>query len=287
MPSPAIHTIGVCAPAGPVDPALLANGVDFLRKEGFQVKVTSHAGGKKGYLAGSEEERFADLETLWRDPEVDLILAARGGFGCAHLLDCLSQLPPTEKFVAGFSDLTALLWAIDRHQLAIPVALPMAAKFGTYTAETQKNAWNALAGIPRQVSALTVLKKGDFSGKVLAGNATVAASLCGTKHFPDCRGRVLVLEDVGEPLYRLDRVLTQLEMCGAFAACAGVVFGEFSGTNAPEEELNALLCRVTRQVKGGVLANLRYGHEPGDFISLNYRENITASGNTIRIGEKC
>lgn len=287
MPLPGLRTIGVCAPAGAVDPALLANGVDFLRKQGFQVKVTPHAGGKKGYFSGSADERFADLEMLWRDPEVDLILAARGGFGCAHLLDRLAQLPPTGKFVAGFSDLTALLWAIERHHLAVPVALPMAAKFGTYTAETQENAWKALSGIPRQVSALTVLKPGDFSGEVLAGNATVAASLCGTEHFPDCRGRVLVLEDVGEPLYRLDRVLTQLEMCGAFSDCAGVVFGEFTGTDAPEEELNALLRRVTRQVKGGVLANLRYGHEPGDFVSLNYRENITFSGDTVRIGKIC
>lgn len=279
-----IRTIGVCAPAGPVDPDRFARGIEFLRQKGFAVKVTPHATGKCGYLSGSAEDRFADLEMLWRDDAVDLILAARGGFGCAHLLDQLSLLPATDKFVAGFSDLTALLWAIERHRIAIPVALPMAEKFFTYDDETQENAWRALSGAPRRIDHLTVLKRGTFCGKLLAGNATVAASLCGTGHFPDCRERVLVLEDVGEPLYRLDRVLTQLQACGVFADCAGVVFGEFSGTNASEEELNGLLSRVTRQVKGGVLAGLRYGHEMGNFVSLNYRQVITAVGDAIEIG---
>ncbi|MCQ2378768.1 MAG: LD-carboxypeptidase [Victivallaceae bacterium] len=279
----AVRTIGVFSPAGAVDPRRLDEGVAALRAEGFSVVVAPHAAGKNGYFSGTEEERFADFCDLWLDPSVDVLLAARGGFGCAHLLEKVSSLPDTGKIVGGFSDLTALLWTLDAQGKGRPAALPMAAKFGAYDETTKNFLREMAAGKTRRAENLAVIREGDFSGSALPGNLAVAASLAGTPYFPDCRGRVLILEEVGEPLYRIDRMLTQLDQCGALRACAGVVFGEISGAGYPDGALEETLARVCRRVPGGVRMNLRYGHEEGTFFPVRHGETVRVEGNTLQI----
>ncbi len=275
--------IGIISPAGPVDKDKLLSGVAGLEKLGCSVRLGDHALGKTGYLAASAAERFADFRNFYLDDEIDLILASRGGFGCAHLLPDLAELPKRPKLVAGYSDLTALLWALEKFDLATTLALPMAARYGDLDEKSLASAAAALAATPRNLGTFTELRPGAAQGLPLPGNLTVAASIVGTPYFPDCAGRILVLEDVNEPLYKIDRALTQLEQGGAFAACGGVIFGEFTQSGATDAELDELLIRATRQVAGPVLRGLRYRHE-FPFESLNCRQKLEIAQGRVWAG---
>lgn len=273
---------GVISPAGPIAPEKLDSGIAALKKIFHSVKEGKYIRGKMDYLSATADERFADLKNFWLDDEVELILASRGGFGCAHLLKALGTLPHREKIVGGYSDLTALLWALEKFGNGIPVVMPMAGKFACLDEKSLASAAAAIQKRPRIMGEkLTVLKPGKVSGLPLAGNLTVAASLAGSAYFPDCRGRIVILEDVNEPLYRIDRALTQLEQCGALSSCAGLIFGAFTGADFAPEKLEKLQRRFAEIVNGPVVAGLAFGHE-FPLESINFHQQISIDGDTVR-----
>jgi len=279
-------TFGIVSPAGPTPPEIFDSGVAGLKKLGFGVKIFPHARGNCGYLAAPAAERLADLETAWLDPEVDGILCARGGFGSAHLLPRIDwkKLKSRDLPLLGFSDITALHMAMDKAGAGRAVTAPMlkfipeldAASFAAFLAVLEKR-----NGEFDGVEALTV--NSEFSGRPLAGNLTVMASLLGTPYFPDPRGRVLVLEEVGEPLYRIDRMLTQLEQSGVFAACAGVVFGEFTEGDFAPAELRGVLHRVVKNSGKPAVTGYPFGHKL-PFSAIDFTEKWTVrKGKIARI----
>ena len=273
---------GVISPAGAIAPEKLDSGIAALKEIFPVVKVGAHAHGKLDYLSATAQERFADLKKFWLDDEIDLILASRGGFGCAHLLKQISTLPHREKLIGGYSDLTALLWALEKSGNGTPVVMPMAGKFAGLDKKSLDSAVAAVKRLPRIMGeGLTVLKQGKITGLPLAGNLTVAATLAGTNYFPDCRGRILILEDVNEPLYRIDRELTQLEQCGALTNCAGVIFGAFTGAEFAPSQLEKLLRRFAEVVNGPVLSGLAFGHE-FPLESINFHQEIAIDGEMVR-----
>ena len=257
-------TFGVVSPAGPVAPDVFDAGVAGLKKLGFGVKVFPHARGRSGYLAAPAEARAEDLLSAWFDPEVDAILCARGGFGSAHLLPLLKwrRMKERDLPLLGFSDITALHLAMDKKGVGRPVAAPMLKFIPELDADSLaafRDVFDRSNHAFREVEELTTGP--DFSGRPLAGNLTVMASLLGTPYFPDPTGRVLVLEEVGEPLYRIDRLLTQLELAGVLAACAGVVFGNFTEGNFTDDELRELLFRAVKRARKPAVAGYPFGHE--------------------------
>lgn len=286
------HSIGIVAPAGKLKADKFDTGVAFLRANGKQLKFGSHVNGPShvNYLSAGAEERAEDLTSLWLDPEIELLLAVRGGFGSAHLLPLLDwetlktrpDLP-----LAGFSDITALHWAMERFHAGRPIAGPMLGKIAESAANSFTEHYNALAFDPApyeiksapEYGGYRLLRSGSATGLPLVGNLSVATTLCGTPYLPDVSGRILILEDLNEPVYKLDRMLTMLEQNGIFERCAGLLFGQFSDC-AEASELDALFRRTAERVNGPVLANFPFGHTlPA--VTIDFHRAITVENDQV------
>ena len=288
------HNIGIVAPAGKLKPDKFDTGVAFLRAAGKQLKFGGHVNGPSpaAYLSAGADERAEDLSSLWFDPEIELLLAVRGGFGSAQLLplldwNALKTRPGLP--LAGFSDITALHWAMERFGAGRPVAGPMLGKLAESAASAFTARYHVLAfgTEPYEIEPAPeygdylLLHPGNAAGLPLVGNLTVATTLCGTPYLPDVSGRILILEDLNEPLYKIDRALTMLEQNGIFERCAGVLFGQFSDC-APLPELYALLRRTAERVNGPVLANFPFGHTL-PIATIDFHRPIAIENNRVRV----
>jgi len=265
-----IHQIGLVAPAGPARPELLDAGIEQLRQWNLKVIEGAHVrtGTAEKYLSASAAERAADLQQLWEQPEIDLILCVRGGFGSAHLLSLLDweRLRRRPVPVVGYSDITALHLAMIREQAGLPLAGPMAIRMHTIEDYTGEAFRHILSGegprrltLPDGGNRLEVIRAGRVEAPVFAANLAVMATLLGTPWMPDLSGWILLVEDVGEPVYRLDRYLTQLEQSGVLNECAGLIFGRFSDCGEAAER-EPLWRRLAANFSGPVLNGFPFGH---------------------------
>jgi muramoyltetrapeptide carboxypeptidase len=225
--------IGIISPAGPVrNENDFRSGLKILTELGFKTRYQDNILRHHDYLAGTDQERLAELHDLWRDPEVKAILAMRGGYGCLRLLPDLdlSLIRQRPKMLIGFSDLTVLLSAIQQKTGLITFHGPMLTTLAQSDRDSQEAFFQLLTGRPRPeitVKGLEILKGGQARGKLLPGNLTSLVHLIGTSCEPDYATRILVLEDIGEAPYRIDRLLTHLWAAGRLKQIAGLVLGDF------------------------------------------------------------
>ena len=188
-----------------------------------------------GYLAGRDEERAGDLMAAG-GPEAPpaLLACVRGGWGSARLLE--RPLPVAEGWLLGFSDVTSLLW----HRLATgrggAIHGPLLTTLAGEPAWSRERLRALLFGDPLEDLEGEGWVGGQVEGPLLAANLTVATHLLGTPHLPDLDGAILVLEDVGEAPYRIERMLTHWRLCGALQRLGGIGFGSFEGCDEPQEE---------------------------------------------------
>lgn len=237
--------VALIAPAGPLlERDDLTRGAELCLALGFQPVLGTHAHRRYGYLAGTDDERLADLNAALRDPAIDAIWCLRGGFGVTRILDRVdfAALAERPRAVIGYSDITALLLAMHQLTGVITFHAPMARTpltgFGRRHFEmvlTGAGAAGRLGRItpPRDVLVprsprILPIRKGIAEGRLAGGNLSLLAALAGTRYFPDLTGALLFLEDIGEDLYRIDRMLAQLRMAGAFEKLAGVILGQFT-----------------------------------------------------------
>jgi muramoyltetrapeptide carboxypeptidase len=199
---------------------------------------------RSGYLAGTDAERLADLNAALRDPSINAIWCIRGGYGSLRLLDQVDYAAMAErpKALIGFSDATALLNAIHRLTGVVtfhgPVARASLTAFSRLHLDrvlTAAEAPGRLGRIPLppnvlvpQENRIVSLCGGVAEGPLAGGNLTLLQCLIGTPYFPELAGAILFLEDVGEDLYRVDRMLAHLRLIGAFRRLAGVLVGRFT-----------------------------------------------------------
>ena len=271
--------IGLVSPASTPTPLEKIEGsVRYLEALGYNVKVGQHAAKVWGYLAGTDAERAEDFNGMIRDPEVNAIFALRGGYGTPRLLPLIAYraLARQPKIISGFSDITALQLAIYRKCRLITFSGPMPAvefwsKPDPYTEEqfwrllTSKNAVGQMENL--QGENLAVHKEGKASGVLLGGNLALVASAIGTAFMPSLKGAMLVLEEVGEYPYRVDRMLAQLNNAGILRGLAGMLLGQFTECEPkdpaqPHLDIEFLLKDYAKIVGGPVLGNLLYGHVP-------------------------
>jgi len=261
------HTaaIRVVSPAGPVQPADLEAGMAWLRGEGFRVETSGHALGDAGYLSGTDEERLRDLADALSDPGVGIVWYARGGYGTTRLLPFLEKAPPAlpPKTIAGYSDATALFnWAGGRAGLRCLYA-PVVQELARPGVCVLPSLLSALRGSPSPVPGSGPdASCGPFP--VRGGCLSILAATLGTPWAMNPQASFLFLEDVGEPLYRIDRMLTQLSQARWFDLCAGVLLGSFSGLQEGESE--AEVSSRVRELTSGklpVIRGLPVGHTPG------------------------
>jgi len=218
----------VVAPSGPFDVAHFEAGVGFLR-ERYEVRYRADIVEREGYLAGSDRRRLDELNEALADPDAAAIVAARGGYGATRLLPELSVARVRHAAIPliGFSDITALhaLWA----QAGVPsMHGSMVAALGRSGDATRASWVRALEGPGPALKDLERWTGGAAEGPLVGGNLAVLGALVGTPHAPPLDGAILLLEDIGERPYRMDRVLTSLGQAGWLARVAGVVVGELT-----------------------------------------------------------
>ncbi len=231
-PVPAGGTIGVMAPAGPCPSEALDSGVAWLRGRGYKVVVAPNARSRTGYLAGSDAERL-DGVTRLLDRGVHALIATRGGYGVMRLLPELpwDRLSAWGGWVVGFSDITALHAALAARGARATLHGPMV----TSLARDPRGAESMVSWLSGRAggevfrfSQRHVLRAGSARGVSVGGTLSIMAALAGTPFEPPYDGCVLFLEDVGEPLYRLDRLLTQLRLSSRLGRARAVILGRLS-----------------------------------------------------------
>jgi muramoyltetrapeptide carboxypeptidase len=220
------------------DPAALERlqaGRAVLESWGLELDCRPVHGRSWGYLAGRDEERRGDL--LGADREgAALIACVRGGWGSARLLERPLALPP--RWLLGFSDVTSLLWAQLAQGHGGGLHGPLLTTLAAEPAWSQERLRQLLFGERPPALEGEGWRQGVAEGPLLVANLTVATHLLGTAHLPALTGAILVLEDVGEAPYRIDRMLTHWRLSGALGQLAGIAFGAFSGCDDEDEAAN-------------------------------------------------
>ena len=239
-------TIGLVAPASPIyDPAQFDEMLVTLQELGFNLKLGKHVRDRRGYLAGTDEDRASDLMNMFKDDEVEAILCIRGGWGCNRILPYLDFeiIKSNPKPLIGFSDITSL-------------HMSMFAKTGlvSFHGPVGKSEWNdftkssfkqvlvdgkpGMYQIPEEelYNAYTI-RGGKAEGLILGGNLSVLVAMLGSSYVPSFDGAILFLEDVGEDPYRVDRMITQLKLAGILDSINGFIFGQCTNCDAGANSL--------------------------------------------------
>ncbi|MDY6951837.1 MAG: LD-carboxypeptidase [Thermodesulfobacteriota bacterium] len=283
-------TIGIAAPASPFNQEAFEAGVGVLESMGFTVKVPESLFKRRGYLAGSDAERAALLMDLFGDETVRAILCARGGFGSMRLLPRLDleKIRRQRKIVVGFSDVTALLVALYKKCGLVTFHGPMVTTLGKGLERTSSALMAAISSQSPLVlspSRPVVLNPGQASGPVIGGNLTTLSHLMGTPFEPVFRGHLLFLEDRGEAPYRIDRMLSQLQLGGHIDTVAGVILGSFEDCG-PLEEVYDMVRRVFQKRPIPVLAGFDIGHGTDNMtLPLGLQADLDTVEGTLRFKE--
>lgn len=249
--------VALVAPAGPVSAADVERAVASADSLGWTAAVGPHALARDGYFAGSDAERLADLNGALRDPEVDGVWCLRGGYGATRLLDAIDYdaLRRRPRALIGYSDVTAI-------HAAVAARVPGLVTFHGPTARAALPPFSR-ASLLRAVGAeradpcgpapaARALRPGRAHGRLAGGNLALLAALAGTPYAPRFDGAVVVLEDVNEAVYRVDRMLRQLLHAGAFAGCRAVIFGQCTNCPEPCDDGRRTLADVVGEVAASV-----------------------------------
>lgn len=283
---PAGGTIGICSPAGPSTKGAISRAVAALERRGYNVVVAHHAEAVHPdypYLAGTTSQRLSDLNGLICNPEIDLILAARGGYGAGKLLGGIDYdaLRADPKALVGYSDITALNLAIAAKAGVVSYSGIMATAgdgFGEDTLDpfSEASFFYAVAGeiaplvFQQPDDAPLVLHRGPnrIAGPLYPVCLSLLESLASTAYVPSLRGAILLVEDVYEELYAVDRALNQLRLSGVLSQVAAVLIGSFNGFK--DERDAALAVGVPKLAldmtsAAAVVSGVVYGHIPRRF----------------------
>ncbi|HET7264874.1 MAG TPA: LD-carboxypeptidase [bacterium] len=279
-PLAAGDTIGLVSPSGPTRPGGAGSTPESvertrarLHEVGFRTVVAPHAFDARGYLAGTDADRAADLQAMLANPAVHGVLCIRGGYGAHRLLDRLDYraIDRRPKVFIGYSDITALHFAFYTQCGFVTFHGPMAGALAQPEPHDYLELLRAVtrtAPLGRLVNppgapAIETLVPGVAEGRLIGGNAALLTGLLGTRFVPaaeEFRGKILFLEDLGDKLYRLDRKLAHLKLAGVLEAVSGIVVGE-----------------------------CRYSPEAGDALSLRdiLRDHIVPLGKPAIYGLAC
>jgi muramoyltetrapeptide carboxypeptidase len=229
--------VALIAPAGPLqNPEELPRAQENTRTLGWEPIVGAHATEQLGYLAGHDRHRLNDLNRALRDPKVDGIWCLRGGYGLMRIIESVDYeaLSRNPKVIIGYSDVTALHAAVQRRCRLITFHGPTARETLTdFSRDSFQRAVIQRVDSCGVAPAARELNPGRAEGRLVGGNLAVLTSLAGTPFAPDLTDSILILEDVNEPVYRIDRMLQQLKLTGTLSGCRGIAFGDC--TRCPED----------------------------------------------------
>lgn len=236
--------VGVVATAKVVDKGNTLFGIDMLRQWGLKVEVGQYVFEKYFQFAGTDEQRTEDLQRMIDDPEIKAIFMVRGGYGSTRIIDRIDYTPLVKnpKWICGFSDITA--FHLHLFQLGIAsFHAPMPSFFHALDKPSLNRFQSMLFGNREtlHVHPHHLNKKGKATGKLVGGNLSMICHTIGTPSEIETEGNLLFIEDIGENLYRIDRMLVQLKRAGFLRHLAGLIVGQFSDMEDNEDSfgLNA------------------------------------------------
>lgn len=227
-------TIGLVCPSGYMPKQNFKTCIKTLKEWGYNVKAGTTPGKKFHYFSGTDEERLNDLQQMMDDPEIKAILCARGGYGLSRIIDGLSfkKFSKHPKWIIGFSDITVLHAHIYQHYRIATLHAPMAGAFndGQFSNKYVQSLRKALYGRPANysVKAHKLNRQGECEGRLVGGNLALVAHLVGSSSSFSTKNKILFLEDVGEYIYNIDRMMIQLKRAGMLDKLAGLIFGGFT-----------------------------------------------------------
>ncbi len=241
-------TVKIVAPAGVEYRKLrLQLSIESMEALGLKVKVAENTLGRHGYFPAEDEVRAQEINEAFADEEVKAVIALKGGWGAARTLPYLNydMIAKNPKILLGYSDITSLLVAINKNTGLMTFHGPNAGSaWGHFSTQNVKEI--LFDGVSQHMENpqdkgeyLTVrdnrtqtIVKGAAEGQLIGGNLTVLTAIQGTPYFPDIKGKILMLEDIGENIYRVDRMLTQLALGGHLNDCAGIVCGGWTDVDS-------------------------------------------------------
>ncbi|MEU0163906.1 LD-carboxypeptidase [Streptomyces iakyrus] len=291
--------VAVVAPSGPVPEERLQAGLDILRGWDLDPVVAPHALHRQrelDYLAGTDVQRAADLQAAWCDPSVAAVLCARGGYGAQRMVDLLdwtAMRAAGPKVFAGFSDVTVLHQAFATRLGLVTLYGPAAAGVDFLKNARAQDHLRATLFEPESVRTLTAVPPGGTAlvpgrarGVTLGGCLSLLASDLGTPYaHPGARGGLLLVEDVGESPYRVDRCLTQLLRTGWLDGAAGIVLGSWAACG-PREGLRAVFSDRLGGLGVPVVEEFGFGHGEGALtMPLGVRAELDAARGTLTLDE--
>lgn len=286
-------TIGIIAPAGQiVDRHRFEAGLSILTEMGFEVRFPRDMWPGEGYLADSDRNRAEELHSLLADSDIKGLMAARGGYGCLRLLNYLdySLFARHRKMLVGFSDISILLNVCANMAGLLCFHGPVVTSLIDTSREGLERLYGCMTGNWQRAispSGLEVLRGEEtIRGQLVGGNLSSLMTLVGTRYDQSWRGRILLLEDIGEQVYRIDRLLTHLSLTGKLEEVAGILLGDFTFDHGQDflekvryrEYVWRRVLEITQAAGVAVWANIPSGH---------LQENLTLPlGATVEMDPK-
>lgn len=298
-------TVGVVAPASGVMPRDIKDFVALCQQWGVNVKVGPNIGKRSGYLAASDRDRADELMRFIEDPTINAIICGRGGYGVMRILPMLdfAAIKQAGKLIMGFSDITALLIAVNQLSGLVTYHGPVASStFDDFTTASIKSVvrLESADGAAAQAAApmyadpsLKVISGGVGAGRLTGGNLAMIVSTLGTPYEIDTRDAVLFLEEISEEPYRVDRMLTQLRLAGKLQSCKAIAIGHFRDCenrprryNEPSYSLSQVLEQLVGDLGIPCVYGLPFGHVRSKLtIPLGIQAELNATERSLRLLE--
>ena len=288
-------TIGIVCPSGHMPAANAETCIKTLESWGYRVKIGSTLGSQFNYFSGSDKQRMQDLQQMMNDSTVKAILCGRGGYGMSRIIDSLDfqKFKKSPKWIIGFSDITVLQAHIFQHYQIATLHAPMAAAFNGDGCKNEYIASfkDALSGTTSSYECAThsLNKKGSATGDLIGGNLSMIAHLIGSHSSYKTRHKILFLEDVGEYLYNIDRMMIQLERAELFKHLKGLIIGGFSDmkdTTVPfGTDVYNLINHHVKDYKFPICYGFPVSHETENValkIGVNHELKVTKDGVSLK-----
>ena len=289
-------TIGIVCPSGYMPAENAETCIKILESWGYKVKVGSTLGSQFNYFSGTDKQRTQDLQKMLDDTNIKAILCGRGGYGLSRIIDKLNfqKFKNNPKWIIGFSDITILHAHIFQHYQIASLHAPMAAAFndGGYKNEYIISLKNALNGVDSNYTCAShaMNKIGSGEGELIGGNLSLIAHLVGTHSSYKTRHKILFLEDVGEYLYNIDRMMIQLDRAELFKHLQGLIIGGFSDmkdTTTPfGMDIFTIINQHVKDYKFPICFNFPVSHETENFaLKIGVKHELKVGKEGVNLKE--